>query len=84
MVGITGSIVFLSVELAMVAKFVGTTNHAGLSVGGDQSVFHPVFRLTLSEVFALFGYVVFFSGQVLSFNLLSLSESNCFVSTHCF
>jgi len=35
MVGIIGCILFLVLELAMVAKYVGTSNQAGLSAGGD-------------------------------------------------
>jgi len=35
MVGIIGCIAFLVLELAMVAKYVGTTNHGGNSAGGD-------------------------------------------------
>ena len=45
MVGIAGSVVFLSVEPEMVAKFVGMSNHASFSIGGDLSTcFHPVFK----------------------------------------
>jgi hypothetical protein len=66
LVGIIGCISFLVLELAMVAKFVGTSNQAGLSAGGDSYyTFHVTIDLTHRKVFALFGYIVFYSGYVL-------------------
>jgi hypothetical protein len=43
MVGITGCIIFLVLELAMVARFVGTSNQSGLSAGGNRYIY---FQLT--------------------------------------
>ena len=45
MVCIAGCVVFLVLELAMVAKFAGNTNQAGLSAGGDQSLHFSHFML---------------------------------------
>jgi hypothetical protein len=63
LVGIIGCIVFLVLELAMVAKFVGTSNQSGLGAGGDLfNTCHVIVSLMHREVFALFGYIVFYSG----------------------
>jgi len=69
MVGIIGCILFLVLELAMVAKYVGTsTKLASVLEVMDTFASNTLFRLTYCEVFALFGYIVFYSGQVLSFD----------------
>lgn len=65
LVGIAGCLVFLSIETAMVAQYVGTDNKAGNAAGGESTRRRNASNnaLTFSlAVFALFGYIVFYSG----------------------
>lgn len=64
LVGIAGCLVFLAIETAMVAKYVGTDNKAGNAAGGKRRffLFQGLELIIVPIVFALFGYIVFYSG----------------------